>query len=96
MGSWTRREPTVALSRLLLCSESLVSCCCTPESVKEGSEQDQTRNHGAFGSLQWSFVLHAETRLIFKFSSCFYLCVCVYSCFCDYTGVLCMCECVSL
>lgn len=98
MGSWTRCEPTMALSRLLLCSASFMSCCCTPESVKEDSEQDQTRNKttGAFGSLQWSFILHAETRLIFKFSSCFYLCVCVCACLCDYMCVLCMCECVSL
>jgi hypothetical protein len=65
MVSWTRHEPTVALSlsRLLLCSESLMSCHCTPEPVKEDSEQDQPRNEttGAFGSLEWSFVLHAET-----------------------------------
>lgn len=46
-----------------LCSKSLVSCQSMPQPVEEGSEQDQTRNEttGAFRSLGWSFVLHAET-----------------------------------
>lgn len=61
-GSWTRHEPTVARVALSV-PECVTSCHCMPEPVEESSEQDQTGNEttGAFGSPEWSFLLHTET-----------------------------------